>query len=76
MDDTEETPVLQRKDHTVKAKIILSGTEFNVGVHSSPSEDCLFIMTDEQAEPIYFNHTEADLLVASIRAVQAQITED
>ena len=70
-----ETPVLERLDHRVKAKILLSGSEFNVGRYVEATDDCLFIMTDEQIEPIYFNLQEADLLIAAIRAVQRDFQE-
>ena len=74
--DEEDTPLEKRKDHKIKATLDLSGTTVKVGAYSHHHGNSLFIMTDEQVEPIYFSMAEADLLIAALNASKAELGED
>ena len=74
--DEEDTPLEKRQDHKIKGILDLSGTTFKVGTYSHHQGDSLFIHTDEQTEPVYFNVAEADLLIAALNASKAELGED
>ena len=74
--DEEYTPLEKRKDHKIKATLDLSGTTFSVGIYNHPQGDSLFIVTNEQIEPVYFSLAEADLLIAALNASKAELGED
>lgn len=72
MSDETEIPAIDLPDHKVKAKLDLAGTTMHVGVCFDTPENMLFIQSDEMAEPTYFSMVEGDLLIAALRAAQAQ----
>ena len=74
--DEEYTPLEKWENHKIKATLDLSGTTVKVGVYSHHHGNSLFIMTDEQVEPIYFSMAEADLLIAALNASKAELGED
>jgi hypothetical protein len=74
--EAEDTPLEQRRDHSIKGTLTLSGTIFSVGTYKHAQGDSLFIHTNKQSKPIYFNTTKADLLIAALNASKAQIRED
>ena len=74
--EEENTPLEEWENHKIKATLDLSGTTVKVGKCFHHQGDSLFIMTDEQVEPFYFNPAEADMLLAAINASKAELSED
>lgn len=54
-------------DHTQKAILDLSGTFTIVGVSHHEDGESIFIHMDEGVEPVYFNLSEAKLLIAALQ---------
>ena len=74
--DEEDNSLEKRRDHKIKATLHLSGITFKVGTFRHRLGHSLFIQTDGQAIPIYFNVAEADLLIAALNASKAELGED
>jgi len=62
-----------KRPYELTAALNLSGTTVTVGVLSEEQEDCIFIMTDENSEPVFMSPSEADLLIASLTAAKGQM---
>ena len=73
--EMEDTPIEQRRDHSMKATLNLSGEQFKIGTYHHAEGDSIFLHTPENAEPIYFSQAEATLLIAALSACQADLKE-
>lgn len=71
----DEEQLIPRRDMKTIATMFLSGTEVEIGTYSHHQGDSLWFKIDGQLEESHFSIVEGDLLVAAIRAAQADLKE-